>query len=139
MSVPDSGSSALRTARAAFWCRRCLGLAVRRREGFFQEGDADALGAADFLQDGRRPRLAFHHFREQGQPHGDDLALLGQPLERLVRGTAAVRWLMSPPFSGKAAEGPAEGRQHLLGMADRKEIDGGTCSALRPSRLPAPA
>ena len=49
----------------------------RGDEGFFEEGDAHPLHAADFFQGGRSPRLALHHFRKEGQPHGDDLTVLG--------------------------------------------------------------
>ena len=54
--------------------------------------DADALRAADFLQRGRRPRLALHHFGEQGQPDADDLAFLGQARQRLAPGTPFGPW-----------------------------------------------
>ena len=40
MSVPGSGSSALRTARAAFWCSRCCAGCGRGAERLLEEGDA---------------------------------------------------------------------------------------------------
>ena len=61
---------------------------LRRRgrsgERLLKERHADALRAADLFQSGRRPRLALDHFGKQRQPHGDDLALLGQAGDRLI-------------------------------------------------------
>ena len=49
MSVPVSGSRALRTAWAAFWWKRCSGGAVEGTEGLFEEGHTHTLGAAHLL------------------------------------------------------------------------------------------
>ena len=98
---------------------------VRGAEGLFQEGDADALGAADLAQGRRRPGLPLDHLGEQGQPHRDDLAVLGQPGDRLVEeGVLVLGDQLARPL-GQTPVGPAERRQHLPGVAQVEEIDGG--------------
>ena len=68
---------------------------MRRRSGgggevLFQESDAHPLGAAHRPQRGRRPGLALDHLGEQGQPHGDDFAVLGQPGDGLIQELALL-------------------------------------------------
>ena len=56
----------------------------RGGKGLFEEGHAHALGAADLPERGRRPGLALDHLGKQGQPHRDDLAILGQPGDGVI-------------------------------------------------------
>ena len=135
MSVPRPGSRAFRTAWAAFWCRRCSGGAVGGAEGLFEEGDADALGAADVLQGRRGPGLALDHLGEQRQPHRDDLAVLGQPGDRLIQERLAGPAVSSDGLLGQDAVGPAERRQHLAGVQQVEEIDQRPSSRPRRRRI----
>ena len=96
---------------------------------FLPGSDAHALGAADFLQRGRRPRLALHHFREQCQPDADDLAVLGQACNGLLEKLLPVPWSDRRSF-GQCAKRPAKRGQHLLGMREIEQIDQPPCSAL---------
>ena len=72
----------------------------------------------------RGPGLPLDHLGEQGQPHRDDLAVLGQPGDRLVE----ERFLLAGQVRrllGQDAEGPAERRQDLAGMPQVEQVDGG--------------
>ena len=84
MSVPCSGSRAFRTARAACWCRRFLGLATAELNVSSRNVTPTPCGAADLFQGGGGPRPALDHFRKQGQANRNDPAILGQSLHRLV-------------------------------------------------------
>jgi hypothetical protein len=68
---------------------RLLVQPVLRRGGgrckrLFEEGYANAFGAAHFPERGRGPRLALHHLSEQRQPHGNDLAVLSEASDGLI-------------------------------------------------------
>ena len=130
MSVPALGQQGLEHRLGRLLVEAMLGRGGRGAEGLFEERDAHALGAADLPQGGRGPGLALDHLGEQGQPHRDDLAVLGQTCDGLVeeRLLSVVR---SPSVLRQGPVGPAEGRQHLRGMARVEQIDEATCS--RPS------
>ena len=93
-----------------------------RTERLLQEGHADALSAADFLQRGKRPRLALHHLGKQGQADTNDLAFLGQASNRLLKELLLVLADLVAGF-WQGTESPAKCRQYLLGVAKREEID----------------
>lgn len=63
----------------------------RSGERLFEKGDAHTFRAADFLERGQVPRLALHHVRKQGQPHRDDLAILGQARDGLIEKGVLLR------------------------------------------------
>ena len=132
MSVPASGSRAFRTAWAAFWWRRCCGGAVAAEKVSSRKVTPTPSVPPTAREGGRRPGLALHHLGEQGQPHRDDLAVLGQPGDGLVEERLLLRGVKCRAL-GKRAEGPAERRQHLAGVARVEEIDQGRCSGPRTS------
>ena len=47
---------------------------------FLKKVNTDSLSTADLFQHPRFPGLAFHHFRQQRQSDGDDLAILCQSI-----------------------------------------------------------
>ena len=86
MSVPLSGKQGLQNGLRGFLVEAMLrDWLSRRTEGFFEEGHTDALGTADSRKRRRGPELALHHLGEQGQPHRDDLAVLGKLADGLIQ------------------------------------------------------
>ena len=85
MSVPVSGSRAFSTAWAAFWCRRCLGLAWGEAKVSSRKVTPTPSVPPTSRKRRRGPRLPLDHLGEQRQPHRDDLAVLGQPGDGLVQ------------------------------------------------------
>lgn len=55
-----------------------------RAKRLFQKRDSHTGRAADFLQSGWHPRLAFHHLGERCQANTDDFAFLSQASHRLL-------------------------------------------------------
>ena len=137
MSVPVSGSRALRTAWAAFWWRRCSGGAVEELKVSSRNVTPDSLRAADLLERGRGPGLAFHHLGKQSQPHRDDLAVLGKPGNRLIQKGILIA-VRSPRLLGQRPVSPPECHQHFPGMAGIEEIDEGVFSPSSKSDLQVP-
>ena len=137
MSLPVSGKQSFQIGSGCFLVIAVLGWSGGRTERLFEKRDADALGATHFFQGGRRPRLALHHLRKQGQPDGDDLAFLGQAGHGLFRNSfcsllcfAGVLW--------QFAEGTPKGRQHLPGVIHVEEIDRRRVLAFKKSNLQLP-
>ena len=88
-------------------------------ERFFQEGDADSLGSADFVQRGGNPGLALHHFGKQGEPNGNDPPILSQALNGLVE----KRVLVFRRRRFEPVECAAECGKHVARMDQVEQID----------------
>ena len=138
MSVPRLGQQGFQHGLRRLLVQAVLGVGLRRAEGLLEEGHAHAFGAADLPQRRRGPGLPLDHLGEQGQPHRDDLAVLGQPGDRLIQERLLVPGQVGRPL-GQRPVGPAEGRQDLAGMAQVEEIDQRRCSAPGPGRSPGRA
>src|SRR6516164_9350549 len=79
------GQQYLEDGSGCFLVEPVLRIGGRGREAIFQEGDANTLGAADFLQRGGRPEFALHHLGKESQPDADDPPFLGQAGYRLLQ------------------------------------------------------
>ena len=109
MSVPFGGSSAFEHGLRRLLVQAVLRVGLRCGEGLLEERHADALGTADLPQRGRSPGLPLDHLGEQRQPHRDDLAVLGQPGDRLIEERLLVLGELGRPL-GQGPVGPAERR-----------------------------
>ena len=81
---PGFGQQGLQHGLSRLLVQAMLRRGGRGSERLFEERDADAFGAADFLESGGRPWLALDHLGKQGQPHRDDLAFLSQASDGLI-------------------------------------------------------
>ncbi len=95
-----------------------------RAKGFFEEGHPDALGASDFLERCRTPRLALDHLGEHCQPDRDDPAVFGKSLDRIGQEGLLIPGERPIGFR-QTAECPAELDQDLAGVDEVEEIDEG--------------
>jgi hypothetical protein len=114
----------LQDGAGRFLVQPVLGVRRLRGEGFFQERDADPLGAAHIFQGGGSPRPAFHHLGKQGQPDANDLVFPGQA----GHGLAQELPLLSAHRGGarrKSAEGTPKSRQHLPGVVEVEQVGQG--------------
>jgi len=100
-----------------------LGVRLRRTECLLQECHAHSLGPADVTQGRQGPKLALDHLSEQGEPHRDDLAVLGKLGDRLIQKGVLVLGEIARPLRQVSVSDP-EGRQHLPGMARIEKVDG---------------
>ena len=101
MSVPASGSRALRTTCAAFWCRRCSGGAVAALKVSSRNVRPTPSVPPDLPQGRRGPRLRLDHLGEQGQAYRDHLAVLSEPRRSTSPGTPDSPGRVAYRVSGK--------------------------------------
>ena len=84
------GQRAFSTAWAAFWWRRCSGLAVRALKVSSRNVTPTPSVPPISSQRRRRPDLSLDHLGKQSQPDRDDLAVLGQSRNGLIQKVRSV-------------------------------------------------
>ena len=95
-----------------------------RADHILEEGDADAVDAADLVERLGGPGAILDHLGEQGQPHADD----PPPLRELVDGLVEELVLILAHrvgIVGERAVPPAERGEDGAGVLAVEEIDGG--------------
>ena len=104
-------------------------------ERLVEKCHAHTLCTADVPQSGRGPGLPLTISANSGQPHRDDLAVLGEPRHRLLQGTFAARVESSDVFLGQGSVGAAEGCKNPARMRQVEEVDGCRVLALDEADL----
>src|ERR1017187_7029814 len=99
-----------------------LRVGLRGTECLVEKGYPHALGTADLAQCRRCPGLPFDHLSEQGEPHRDDLAVLGKLGDRLIQKGVLVPGDVARPVWQTPVR-DTERCQYFARMTNVEEID----------------
>ncbi len=124
MSVPASGSRALRTARAAFWWSRCCGGAVAAPNVSSRNVTPTPSVPPTSSSVAGVHGLPFIISANRANRTEMTLPSWARPATACSRNCRCSS-VVSAAFSRQASEGPAEGGQHLSGVVRVEQVDGG--------------
>src|ERR1017187_464601 len=99
-----------------------LRVGLRGTERLVEKGYPHALGATDLTQSCGGPGLALDHVGEHGEPHRDDLAVLGKLGDRLIQKGVLVPGDVARPVWQTPVR-DTERCQYFARMTNVEEID----------------